>query len=47
MCIKDIFSVAPGTKMRSPGTLVFCAVKIACKEIKIPLSNTMHTEDNV
>lgn len=26
---KDIFSVAPGTEMRSPGTLVFCALKIA------------------
>ena len=29
---KDIFSVAPGTEMRSPGTLVFCALKIACKK---------------
>lgn len=30
---KDIFSVAPATEMRSPGTLVFCALKIAWKEI--------------
>lgn len=28
---KDIFSVAPGTETRSPGTLVFWALKIAWK----------------
>lgn len=32
--IKDIFSVAPGTVIRSPGTLVFWALKIACKKRK-------------
>lgn len=36
--MKDIFSVAPGTVIRSPGTLVFCALKIACqKKSKTPV----------
>lgn len=34
MWIKDIFSVAPGTDITSPGTLVFCALKIAWKKKK-------------
>lgn len=29
--VKDIFSVAPGTEIRSPGTLVLWALKIAWK----------------
>lgn len=36
--IKDIFSVAPGTDIRSPGTLVFCALNIACEGSKIHFS---------
>ena len=32
MWLKDIFSVAPGTDITSPGTLVFCALKIAWKK---------------
>lgn len=46
MCKKDIFSVAPGTEMRSPGTLVFCALKIAWEKRK-KMYNTFHSTRGV